>query len=260
MQIQLAYVEPHKPLMMQPQDKQKLYKIMTIEDFQKSMQKSYLHFQRVDTYKDDGADGEQLILDRLVNKNVKFLNSESYNGETYYDACRARTYAYCVSLEKSDYIWDNYGNSKNSMGKVCLIFNFGKLRDYINQIVQNSIEHQGLMYGETQCKQIFSVNHGIINYINRQDFTFLKSAKSYLPNPIEYIYLKDEKYKQEKEMRISLSALGVGKPALNNGEILEFSKSMQLGFSFRTAWEKGVLEKEILYNDPDLEHFFKDFL
>lgn len=78
----LGHVEPHTPLLKQPPDGQKLYKIMTIENFLKSVTGNYLHFQRVDAYKDflgaDEADGEQLPLDKEGNQNSKFAKDPSY--------------------------------------------------------------------------------------------------------------------------------------------------------------------------------------
>jgi hypothetical protein len=42
-----------------------------------------------------------------------------------------------------------------------------------------------------------------------------------LPNPIVYTYLKDrEQYSEEKELRVSLSAIGMGHFVLDDGSLM----------------------------------------
>jgi len=77
-EVPFAHVEPHQYLLTQPEDTQKLYKVMTVENFVQSIEERYLHFQRVDAYKDfpgaDAEDGEQLPLDKSGNASSKFQN------------------------------------------------------------------------------------------------------------------------------------------------------------------------------------------
>jgi len=236
----LGSVEPHLPLLKQPADEQKIYKVMSVENFIKSLSGNYLHFQRVDAYKDfpsaDALDGQQLPLDQVGNQNTHFAKDPSYTAATYYDSCRSRTYACCFSLENSDYIWNEYGNAESSIGKVCLVFEFGKLRQLLNQTIQNAIEQSSLMCGDLQCHQIFSINYGIVEYVKREEHQLNQER---LPNPIQYTYLKEEeKYGQEKELRISLSAIGIGKFALNSGAPLNFPPTMQVQLDFRSAFAR----------------------
>jgi hypothetical protein len=76
-------VEPHAGLLKQPPQDEQLFKIMKAGDFIRSVAENYLHFQRVDSYKDfptaDSHDGEQPTRDRAVNARIFFLLS---------DACR----------------------------------------------------------------------------------------------------------------------------------------------------------------------------
>ena len=73
----LGSIEPHAPLLKVSQEGQLLYKIITIENLLQSILDSYLHFNRVDKYKDfsgaDTHDGEQLPKDRKVSATVGFL-------------------------------------------------------------------------------------------------------------------------------------------------------------------------------------------
>lgn len=249
----LGSVEPHSTLLKQPTDGQKLYKVMSVENLVQSLSRNYLHFQRVDHYEDftnaDKFDGEQLPLDKIGNQNVRFAKNPAYSAATYYDSCRARTYASCFSLENSEYIWREYGNKEGSKGKICLVLEFGKLRQMLNQTIRDATDNSTLMCGDFKCHQIFSINYGIVEYVKRAEHQLNLKR---LPNPIQYTYIKEEeKYGQEKELRISLSAIGIGNFALNSGELLNFSSSMQVQFDFRSAVASGVIE-QILHIDPAL--------
>ncbi|MDQ6987995.1 MAG: hypothetical protein Q9M25_09350 [Mariprofundaceae bacterium] len=69
----------------------------------------------------------------------------------------------------------------------------------------------------------------------------------HLPNPIRYTYLKDkEKFSEEKELRISLSAIGIGQFALKDGSMMQFPSSLQLAFDFKAAIADGTI-RQILY-------------
>jgi hypothetical protein len=247
-------VEPQLSLLKQPPNNQKLYKVMTIENFIRSISGNYLHFQRVDTYKDfpgaDESDGEQLPLDKSGNQGSKFAKDPTYTAATYYDSCRARTYAYCLSLENSDYIWKEYGNKEGSKGKVCVVFEFEKLRQILNQTINDS----SLMYGNVVLHQFFSINHGIVEYVKRAEH---RLNHEHLPNPIQYAYLKEEeRYGQEKELRISLSAMGIGKFVLNDRGTIQFLPSLQLQFNFKAAFSNGTIE-HVLHTDPAIVSFLQ---
>jgi hypothetical protein len=73
--------------------------------------------------------------------------------------------------------------------------------------------------------------------------------------PDWYTYLKDQKrFSDEKELRISLSALGVGHFALNDGTMMNFRASLQAPFDFRAAFVDGTIQ-QILYG-PDCDSNF----
>ncbi|GAH64280.1 unnamed protein product, partial [marine sediment metagenome] len=72
--------------------------------------------------------------------------------------------------------------------------------------------------------------------------------------PIEYTYLKDKKYANEKELRISLSAAGIGQFVLKDGSTMQFPRSLQLDFDFRAAIEDQTIQ-QILYG-PDCDSDF----
>ena len=66
-------------------------------------------------------------------------------------------------MENSKYIWEHYGNG-SAKGKVCLVFEFSKLRVTLNETLMpgNAV----LKCNGTQCHQIFSINYGIIEYVD----------------------------------------------------------------------------------------------
>jgi len=75
-----------------------------------------------------------------------------------------------------------------------------------------------------------------------------------LPNPIQYTYWKDACFKDEKELQILLSALGMGHFGVDDGSIMEFDKSLQVEFDFRTAIAIGVIQQ--LMSSPDCDSDF----
>ena len=203
--IPLGSIEPHAPLLEQPAATQRLYKISRIPHLLDMLEKNYLHFQRVDSYTDDCFDGEQSPLDRPNNEQAVFHNDPAFNMARYFDLSRSRTYACCFSLENSDYIWNAYGKAHDS---VCLVFEFGKLRQMLSRTMQDSIESNLLQYGDCRCKQIFSINYGLVKYI---EYATQELITTRFPNPIQYTFLKDKpQYQDEQELRIALSALGMG--------------------------------------------------
>lgn len=243
-------VEPHAPLLKQPPDSQLLYKIMTVKNFLSSIVGNYLHFNRVDCYSDfpgaDQHDGQQLPQDLKINETIEFMKDQNFNAACYYNQSRSRTYACCFSMKNSDYIWNNYAND-SSKGKLCIVFNFGRLRATINQVFAPG--NAAVIYDGKPCFQIFDVNYGIIKYV---DWNKVRTNKDLLRNPIIYTYLKDNSFSEENELRITLSTIGLCSFMLNSGSNMAFPSSLQLGFNFTSAISNGII-KEILYNrDTDL--------
>jgi len=214
-----------------------LYKIIRAPNFLDMLKHNYLYFRRVDTYRDDILDGEQLPLDRTGNEGAKFAKDKTFSVAKYYDTSRTRTYACCFSLNNSDYIWHEYGNSGKDA--ICLVIEFGKLRTILNRTIGQS----ALMCGNNVCHQIFSVNYGIVEYADKEALQ-LNAAR--LPNPIQYTYVKDKKYQDENELRVSLSAIGIGNFALNDAQIIKFPESLQMQFDFKKAFAEGII-KELLF-------------
>jgi hypothetical protein len=249
----LGHVEPHAPLLDVPPAGQLLYKVMSAENLFSSIVGSYLHFNRVDSYPDfpgsDAHDGRQLPKDQTGNASARFQNAPHFSAEDYYDQSRARTYACCFSLENSDFIWNNYANG-SARGKVCVVFKFEKLHNTINQTLQPG--NAALEYKGNRCHQIFSVNYGIVNYV---EWDFHQTNSEYLANPIMYTYLKDgQRFSEEKEFRISLSALGMGQFALKDGSIMQFPPNLQLAFDFRAAIAESTIQQILHAPDADSDH------
>jgi hypothetical protein len=156
-----------------------------------------------------------------------------------------RSYAIVINTpvlnENSDFIWRNYGNG-SSRGKVCCVFEFGKLRSMLNNIFGS--EHFVLEYKGLRCQQIFIINYGLVEYV---DWSNHQANKEHLPNPIKYLYLKDkQKFHEEKELRISLSTIGIGNFKLSDGSIMDFPSYLPMAFDFRAAIANNTI-REILY-------------
>lgn len=237
--LPLAWVEPHRLLLQQPELGQLLFKVVKVRYLIDMLQKNYLYFKRVDTYTDDTSDGEQLPLDRPVGAGISFEKALTYTLEKYYDTARARTYACCFSLEHSAYLWEKYAPNRDA---VCLVFDFGQLRERLNATMQASLDNHGLLvHGESCFKQVFSIDYGIVQYVDKQVHT-LHSVS--LANPIQFTFLKDERsYKCEKELRVALSALGIGEFVLNNGARMEFPQDLQMHFDYREAFSGGAIQE-----------------
>jgi len=242
--VPLGYVEPHAQLLSSPDDSELLYKVMSVENLISSIANSYLHFNRVDDYNDfpgaDSNDGRQLPRDQQGNSLSTFETSPEFSAENYYDQSRARTYACCFSLKNSSLIWNNYANS-NEKGKVVVAFEFGNLRNLLNETLRPG--NAALECNGNLCAQIFSINYGIINYI---EWNSHQLNRERLPNPIMYTFLKDKKFSEENEFRISLSATGIGTFQLKNGREMKFPGSLHLNFDFLKAFRGGTIQ-EILY-------------
>lgn len=246
----LGSIEPHAKLLHAPPQNQLLYKVMTVENLLRSVTGNYLHFNRVDSYSDfpnaDENDGRQLPKDQPANVAAKFQKAPGFSAAHYYDQSRERTYACCFSIENSDYIWKNYANGSEK-GKVCVVFEFGKLRAMLNRALNP--EGATLIYDGNPCRQIFSVNYGMVSYVAWDTH---QTNKQYLTNPILYTYIKDAaRFSEEKELRISLSAIGIGHFALKDGSRIQFPSSLQLGFDFREAIATAAIREILLAPEAD---------
>jgi hypothetical protein len=232
-----AFVEPHRFLLRQPEPGALLFKVVKVRYLTHMLQENYLHFQRVNAYTDDMADGEQLPLDRSGSAGVSFTKAPTYTLEKYYDTSRDRTYACCFSLENSAYLWESYAPDRDA---VCLVFDFEKLRQRLNATMQATLENDGLLlHGENRFKQIFSINYGVVEYVDKQSHA-LHPVR--IANPIQFTFLKDKgRFSRERELRIALSALGIGQFVLSNGAAMEFPPSLQMGFDFRKAFSGGAI-------------------
>ena len=226
----MGKVEPNARQLERPSDDQLLYKITTVENLIKSIERGYLHFNRVDSYSDfsgaDPHDGEQLPADRPAQQKDTFTKAPDISVSDYYDRVRGRTYACCFSTQDSQFIWENYG-AGSQLGKVCIVFRFAGLRAVLNHFFEQS--DACVQYGDVKCHQIFSVDYGLVQYVDR------KIYQGQYKNPIEHAFLKDSKYEAEQEFRITLSAFGLGKFVLKDGGEFEFPSNLQLAFNFAHA-------------------------
>jgi hypothetical protein len=73
-----------------------------------------------------------------------------------------------------------------------------------------------------------------------------------LQNPIQYTYRKGDKYPDDRELRISLSAFGIGHFVLNDGSRLDFRPNPQVGFDFKSAFADGTITRLLLAQDHDV--------
>ena len=254
----LGDIEPHANLLVVPGSDQLLYKLVTIENLLRSISGEYLYFNRVDSYSDfpgaDHNDGKQPPADRQINKDIKFEKAQHFSAADYYDQCRARTYACCFGLENTDYLWSNYAND-SVRGKACIVFNFEKLRARLNQNL--SSEHVKLNFNGIDCRQIFSLNYGVVEYV---DWDRHQLNTEVLPNPIMYTYLKGMSFKDENELRISLSAPGLCSFELGDGRMLEFPSGLSMHFDFRAALCDGTIQEILFAQDSDLVYLREELL
>jgi hypothetical protein len=150
-----------------------------------------------------------------------------------------------LSLENSSYVWRNYATG-SAKGQVCVVFDFGKLRATLNRTFQPG--DAALEYNGVRCHQIFSLNYGTVEYV---DWDRHRANAEHLPNPIRYTYLKSKAFSAEKELRVSLSAIGIGRFALNDGSIMEFPSSLQVPFDFKAAIRNGTLLRILAVPETD---------
>ena len=250
-------IEPHAAMLNAPEPGQLLYKIMRPEDLIRSMTLGYLHFNRVDCYRDfkgaDMHDGEQLPGDIPGNTATKFEKAPHFSAADYYARSRSRTYACCFSLDNSEHIWREYAIG-SANGKVGLKFEFGKLRARLNEALQP--DKCMLQADGKPCLQIFSVNYGMVEYV---DWTTYRANTERLPNPVSYVYLKDASYAAERELRVSLFALGLGEYAFADGSTMAFRNSLQVQFDFRGAFADGTIKQVLMAPGSNLEFLRAEF-
>lgn len=168
----------------------------------------------VDSHKDfpgaDHYDGEQLPGDRAGNAAVTFVKAPAFSVADYYDRSRLRTCAFCAALEDTGHVWTC--GSRSPKGNVGLVFDFHRLRAALNRMLQSG--GAGLELNGIRCRKIFDLNYGMVDYV---DWATHRANEARLPNPITYAYLKDTvRFAEERELRISLSALGIGKFVLDD--------------------------------------------
>ena len=239
----LGFIEPHALLLTQPAPDQRLFKIMKAEHFIQSIEGGYLHFNRVDAYSDfplaDAHDGAELPLDQPANQAASFEKAPDFTLSDYYARSRGRTYACCFSLKNSPYMWEHYGLD-SAMGQVGLEFDLEKLRRRLNGALSSEA---ALMCGDIRCRQIFSINYGEVAYVDRATH---RGNLDRAANPLQYAYLKDRSYGEERELRVSLSALGMGRFVLADGREIQFPPSLQLGFDFREAFTDGTIAQVLM--------------
>jgi hypothetical protein len=246
-------IEPHRHLLRVPPDNVPLYKMMTVENLICSIHGNYLHFKRVDSYRDfpnaDLHDGQELPQDAAGNAELRFASAPGLSLSDYYDRCRGRTYASCFSLENSQFIWESYANG-GTRGKVCVVFNFDKLRSRINQEVES--ETARLQYHGISCYQPFSVNYGLVEYV---EWAHHHRDSPYVENPVQYTFLKDKRYRNENEFRVAMSTTVMGQFALDDGRLIEFPEALQLNFDLNAAIANGTVVGMICSEDCDREFF-----
>lgn len=214
----------------------------------------YLYFRRVDTYKDDTGDGDQPIKDIVINSSVCFERNPEYKAYDYYKGCRARTYACCLSTKNSPYLWENY--SAGDVNAICLVFDVKKLREFFNNILLNS----KIIFLNQIWSNFFDINYGLVTY---GDLANDVLANATLRNPVEYAYFKDRKYKPEKEFRITLSTIGLGKFVLPDGADFDFPESIKLDFDLQGAINFGAVRRIEISKAPEkdfIEKFYQKLL
>jgi hypothetical protein len=238
-ELPLGSVEPQELLLEQP--KILIYKFIKLDYFIQSVNNSYLHFNRINSYKDfdnpDVDDGDQLPKDREIHSQANFIKSPSYNLENYYDDARSKSYACCFTTRKNKGMFAKYGN-------ICVVFEFGKLRKALNKIIDFSY----LVQNDNLYLPIFDINYGHVQYCDRQQDSICGA------NPLKYLYLRDGKYKNEHELRVSLSAI-TGK-----FHKIIFTESLRLQFDFQEAIDRQIIQKIICDKDtasklPEFRNF-----
>lgn len=224
--IPIFPVEPYAGRLIQPDKGQKLYKIIKQNHFDDMVKRNYLFFNRVDSYSGDLFDGEQLPMARTLRQTSFFMKAPDFSLADYYDNARKRAYACCFSLEYLKRMRDEYGGNS----PIVIEIDFDFLRTTLNATMQNA----GVVYEESVLPNMLEINYGIMQYVDRASY-----EGEYSHAPVSNLYFKDKKYENEKEFRISLSAIGMGGFTFPNGAILDFPNFLELEFNWRQAFEEG---------------------
>lgn len=155
-----------------------------------------------------------------------------------YWICRPNdTYAFCAALEDTGHVWTY--SSGTPRGNVGLVFDFDKLRTTLNRAL--ALGGAGLEFNGIRYHQIFDLNYGIVDYV---DWASHRANETRLPNPILYTYLKDRgRFAEERELRISLSALRIGKFVLDDLTEIAFAPHLHLDFDFTSAFADGTIRE-----------------
>jgi len=244
--MKYSCVESHKNFLKQVSDETLLYKVISFENFVKMLDGNYLHFNKVDNYADDN-DSAQPEQERLINQQSYFEKDPNFTLRNYYEECRKRSYACCFSLDvPNSGHWKEYGG-KEPEKAVCLVMNFGKLKSLLNETFINFglVTNSGIILPNhalgraDKIFQIFDLNYGMVNYGDFTNDIIFPGVKT--KNPIEYVYFKDNKYKKENELRVSLSAIGIGKIKLSDGQLFDFPKSISFKFNLNHALSRGAI-------------------
>jgi hypothetical protein len=120
-------------------------------------------------------------------------------------------------LENADYLWDNYGNG-DAHSKIGLEFGFGQLRARLNAF--RTSDAVRIQRGGLVLHQIFDLNYGIVRYVAWDNH---QANTERLRNGIEYTY-KAERFRAEEELRVTLSAIGMGHFVLNGRNPIVFPR------------------------------------
>jgi hypothetical protein len=243
-----------------------IYKVVSFKNFIKMLEENHLHFNRVDNYTDDKNDAAQPEQEKLLNQKIYFEKDPNFSLENYYKECRKRSYACCFSLEIPKVNqWKEYGGEEPEKA-ICLVMNFGKLKSLLDEtfincgllinngiILNNHAAGKNILhlhldaqnnvikkYRADNIVEIFHLNYGMVNY---GDFVNDIISPEVRPNPIEYLYFKDSSYKEKdgQELRISLSAIGMGKFQIQNGQLFDFPKSIPFDFNLNQALSCGAI-------------------
>jgi hypothetical protein len=122
------------------------------------------------------------------------------------------------------------------MGQVGLEFDFERLRARINAALADG----ALMAGLERCHRIFSVNYGLAQYVDRSAH---RASEERAANPIQYAYLKDVAYAAERELRVTLSAMGMGHFVLADGREIGFPRLWSWSLIFAERSPTGRLPR-----------------
>lgn len=227
-------IEPHKTMLIQPTRNIKLYKVTDLDFLLKMLDKNFLYFSRVDSYKDDPSDSDQFPKHKKINQKIKFAPDNNISYFEYLKTQRKKIFTLSFSYIYSQLFIDRYCHKYAK--PVCLVFNHDKFRQFLN----NHHATTKVYYSNHCCEQNLLINYGIIDYIDIQKSVLHQG--DFLITPIEYTYKKDiKKFKFENEFRVSLWDFY----STDTSEITKH-KCIRYGFNFKKAISFGAIEKVIV--------------